>query len=311
MIVDAHVHASVFGRDFSEKLAEYYTAFTAGEESWITGKPWSRDGWCVPGDQIIEHMDHAGVDRAIIMALAATPVESYDPTMAEYIAELCSSYDGRFIGFYSADPIGGDLEVMRLRAAVKELGLSGLKLMPAYNHVAINDRRIWPLYEEASALGIPVTVHTGWDAYPAGKTLTRDHPLYIEDALVDFPGLRPILAHCGFSFWEDVLFLMAGNRNVAADLSWWAVCMPQWRSAQVLSMAKQLGVFERLFWGTDYPYTGFSTDLEYWRTLPRYAKTLGLEPRVDEEDIDKLLGANVLSFLEVGVAKHENGGGGS
>ena len=32
--------------------------------SWITGEPWTPDGWCVSGDDLIRHMDEAGVDRA-------------------------------------------------------------------------------------------------------------------------------------------------------------------------------------------------------------------------------------------------------
>ena len=90
---------------------------------------------------------------------------------------------------------------------------------------------------------------------PGGKSLAYDHPLYIEDALVDFPGLRPILAHCGFAWSELVLMLMARDSRVAADFAWWSPSQPPWRAAQTLSMAKYLGVLDRLFWGTDYPFT--------------------------------------------------------
>ena len=61
-------------------------------------------------------------------------------------------------------------------------------MLPSYNYAAINDRRIWPMYEAAAELGVPITIHTGWSSLPAGKSLTYDHPLYIEDALVDIPG---------------------------------------------------------------------------------------------------------------------------
>ena len=179
-----------------------------------------------------------------------------------------------------------------------ERGLSGLKMLPSYNYAAINDRRIWPMYEAAPTLGVPMTIHTGWSSLPAGKSLAYDHPLYIEDALVEIPGLRPILAHCGFAWSELVLMLMAKDTRVAADLSWWSQTQPPWRAAQTLSMAKYLDVIDRLFWGTDYPFCDFGSDEAFWRAIPATCRRLGLEPEVTDEDIENFLGPNFAAFLE-------------
>jgi hypothetical protein len=297
MLFNAHVHMSQWGRDFSQELADVHLAQFQGKTSWLTGRPWTADGWCVDGDSLIRHMDAAGVDRALVMCLAYVPVNSYDPSMGDYIAGLVRTWPDRLVGFYSANPLGGRAEADRLRRAVEELGLSGLKMLPSYNYAAINDRRIWPLYETAAELGVPVTLHTGWSSLPAGRSLAYDHPLYIEDALVDFPTLRPILAHCGFAWSELVLMLMAKNPNVAADFAWWSPSQPPWRAAQTLSMAKYLGVLDRLFWGTDYPFTDFGSDLAYWRGIPATCERLGLEPAVTDEDIEAFLGPNLARFL--------------
>jgi predicted TIM-barrel fold metal-dependent hydrolase len=153
------------------------------------------------------------------------------------------------------------------------------------------------MYEAAAELGVPLTLHTGWSSLPAGKSLAFDHPLYIEEALGDFPGLRPILAHCGFAWSELVLMLMAKDPRVAADLAWWSQTQPPWRAAQTLSMAKYLDVLERIFWGTDYPFTDFASDEAYWRAVPATCRRLGLEPEVTDADIDALLGPNFAAFL--------------
>jgi predicted TIM-barrel fold metal-dependent hydrolase len=176
-------------------------------------------------------------------------------------------------------------------------------MLPSYNYAPINDRRIWPMYEAAEGLGVPITLHTGWSSLPAGKSLAYDHPLYIEDALVDFPGLRPILAHVGFAWSELVLMLMAKNPNVAADVAWWSRSQPPWRAAQTLSMAKYLGVLERVFWGTDYPYCDFDSDLAYWRAIPRVCRRLGLDPAVTDADIDDFAGPNLARFLGVPLGR--------
>jgi predicted TIM-barrel fold metal-dependent hydrolase len=297
VLFNAHVHMSQFGRDFSPALADVHLAQFEGETSWVTGELWQPDGWCMSGDQLIEHMDAAGVDRALIMALAYTPVDAYDPTMGDYIADLVAAHPKRLIGFYSANPLGGLEEADRLRHYVLDRGLSGLKMLPSYNLAAINDRRIWPMYEAAADLGVPITLHTGWSSLPAGRSLAYDHPLYIEDALVDFPGLRPILAHCGFAWSELVLMLMAKDRRVAADLAWWSPSQPPWRAAQTLSMAKYLGVLDRIFWGTDYPFSPFGSDLAYWRSIPSVSARMRLEPEVTDEDIAGVLGPNFAAYL--------------
>ena len=83
MLFNAHVHMSQWGRDFTPELADVHLAQFAGRDSWITGEPWTPEGWCIPGDDLIRHMDEAGVDRALIMCLAYVPVGAYDPTMGE------------------------------------------------------------------------------------------------------------------------------------------------------------------------------------------------------------------------------------
>lgn len=297
MIVDAHAHVHVYGRDFSPELAAYYLRLYAGTPSWMTGRPWRAEDWSVPAEVVVRHLDEAGVDRALVMAFASVPLDSYDPSMAEYVAGLCRDHPGRFVGFYSADPLGGEREAERLEHAVTELDLSGLKLLPSYNRVPGNDPRIRPLYATAARLGIPVLVHTGWAALPGGRTLVHDHPLLLEDVLGDFPELKLVVAHCGFAWSEHVLMMLAAHPTIGADLAWWGPSQPPWRAAQTLSMAKHLGVLDRVFWGTDYPFTSFSADLDYWRGIPDLSERLGLEPAVEAGDLELVLGANVARFL--------------
>jgi predicted TIM-barrel fold metal-dependent hydrolase len=136
MLFNAHVHMSQWGRDFTPELAEVHLAQFRGRNSWITGQPWTPDGWCMSGADLISHMDAAGVDRALVMCLAYVPVGAYDPTMGDYIADLVATYPDRLVGFYSANPLGGAEEAARLRHYVTERGLSGLKMLPSYNYAA-------------------------------------------------------------------------------------------------------------------------------------------------------------------------------
>jgi hypothetical protein len=234
-------------------------------------------------------------------------MDSYDPESAHYVHEMVSAYPDRLIGFYTANPLGGLAEVRRLEYAVEHLGLRGLKMLPSYNYVPLNDRRIWPLYEAAQGLGIPVIIHTGWSSLPKGKMLEHDHPLYLEDVVLDFPQLKLVAAHAGFQWADETLFFMGKFPNVYADVAYWAETVPVWRVAQVWSWAKKLGVLDRFLWGSDYPYVDFATGLELFADVPGYCERHELEPMVTRKDLEGLLGGNAAALLGMEVEASGDG----
>jgi uncharacterized protein len=297
VIIDAHTHVLQHGRDFSEELARHYLSMYDGLPSWRSGDAYSIDDWCVPVETLIADLDAAGVDRAVVMTLGG-----HDASLAEDVAEWCRRYPDRLIGMLTADPLGGETEAARIRRDVRSMGLCGVKLLPSYSHLALNDRRLWPLYEAVAELDLPLVLHTGWCAIPRGRTLAHDHPLLAEDILADFPSLRLIVAHCGFAWSEQVLFMLAAHATVCADLAYWSPSMPIWRAAMTLSHAKHLGVLDRLMWGTDYPFASPEQDLAYWRLVPAAAQRLGLDPAPTDADVQRFLGANAAPVLGLEVA---------
>src|SRR5260221_6082289 len=104
MLFNAHVHMSQWGRDFNQALAEVHLAQFKGRNSWITGKPWAPQDWCVEEADLIRHMDEAGVDRALVMCLAYVPIGAYDPTIGDYIAHLLAAHPGRLRALFTAHP---------------------------------------------------------------------------------------------------------------------------------------------------------------------------------------------------------------
>lgn len=303
MIIDAHTHLLQRGRDFSPDLEAYYLEMYRGMTAWRTGRPYTAADWCTGPATLVADMDAAGVDAAVVMTLGSVALGGHDPGLAEDVASWCADYPGRLIGMLTADPLGGDTEAARIVREVPRLGLSGVKILPSYSRIAINDVCTRPIYQAAAELGLPVIVHTGWCAIPGGRTLAHDHPLQLEDVLADTPDLRLVVAHCGFAWSEHVLFMLAAHPTVYADLAYWSQTMPAWRAAQTLSHARQLGVHDRLLWGTDYPFASPADDLVYWRRVPAAAERLGLEPHVEDGDIDVLLGHNAASVFGLAAAK--------
>ena len=299
MIINTHAHMSRFGIDFSPELGEFYVNMFAGTNCWHTDQPWKPEDFCVPPERLIYDMDRLGIDKVFVLGIAYRPMNSYDPNSAEYVSGMVRQHSDRLIGFYTADPLGGLAEVRRFERAVQEQGLRGLKMLPSYNYVPLNDRRIWPLYDAAQGLGVPVILHTGWSSLPAGKMLEYDHPLYAEDIMLDFPDSKLILAHIGFQWAEEAIHFMAKFQNLYGDMAYWAETTPMWRVAQIWVWAKKLHVFNRFLWGSDYPYVDFNNGLEFFRQVPDYTQRHELEPVITKEDLDSFFGGAAARLIGI------------
>jgi predicted TIM-barrel fold metal-dependent hydrolase len=106
-----------------------------------------------------------------------------------------------------------------LRRKVEEEGFRGLKLYPTYQHYFLNDPRVYPLYEAAQELDIPVLIHTGSSIFKGARIKYGD-PLHLDDVAVDFPRLKLVMAHAGRGFWYDrAFFLSRLHANVYMEVS--------------------------------------------------------------------------------------------
>ena len=197
-IIDFHFHVTTEG-EYSEWLKGWLREH--GGEATLTH---TRRVLSSP-QAILEYLDEQGVDYAV--ALAETNPLITGTISNERVAELCRSSD-RLIPFANINPyITADL-AGELRHCVNDLGCRGLKLYPTYQHFYVNDARLYPLYDEAQRLGVPILVHTGSSNF-RGARLKYGNPIHIDDVAVDFPELTTIMAHSGRGLWYDTAFLLA------------------------------------------------------------------------------------------------------
>ncbi|KUO75334.1 MAG: metal-dependent hydrolase [Desulfosporosinus sp. BRH_c37] len=106
-----------------------------------------------------------------------------------------------------------------LRRKVEDEGFRGLKLYPTYQHFYLNDRRLYPLYQAAQELDIPVLIHTGSSVFE-GSRLKYGDPLHLDDVAGDFPKLKLVMAHSGRGVWYDHAYFMAKiHSNVYMELA--------------------------------------------------------------------------------------------
>jgi predicted TIM-barrel fold metal-dependent hydrolase len=242
-----------------------------------------------PLDTLLLELDVAGLERAVILPIDARTSRGAALYTNAQVAELCAM-SPRLIGFASVDPHqprAGE----ELARAVEELGLRGLKLDPALQEFYADDRSVYPIYERAQALKIPVVFHAGMTWEP-GARLKYGHPLRFEDVAADFPQLRIVLAHLAWPWVVEAVALALKYPNVYLDTSALYFDNPQDFIRFAMTQQVPLTVFERslrhqIVFGSNYPRVEIKNMARAVRGLGFSADCLDL---IFRKNAEKLLG---------------------
>ena len=146
----------------------------------------------VPGHRDIEYrakvLAREGVDMQVLtLTTPGTHVES--PARAVELARLVNdrlagivrARGSRFAALATLPLNAPEDAVRELRRAFGELGFRGAMVFSNVNQVALSDRRFWPLYEAADALGAVFYIHP---EFPAGVEAMTEYWLM---PLLGFP----------------------------------------------------------------------------------------------------------------------------
>ncbi len=259
MIIDIHAHPltrEVLELPGSKALfAPYETVF-------------NREMKAVSLEQMIEGMDKAGVDKTVLCAINMETMTMGGLTgykvPNELIAEAVNQYPDRFIGFGCVDPHKGHLAVKEVELAVRELGLVGIgEILPSNIELYLNDKLMYPLYEKAQELDIPLLVHTG-QLFDTGTKLKYSDPIYLDDVAVDFPSLKLILCHFGWPWVEEAIAVVQRNPNVYFDISGWA---PKYLPKLVIDYMDG-PLSDKVLFGTDFPLISWERAVSELNKLP-------------------------------------------
>lgn len=245
----------------------------------------------VPTRTIDEMADEFRADDvlAVVLAWDAETATGLPATTNEYVAECVARHPDVFIGFASVDPWKGKLAVNDFCHAVTDLGLRGLKLHPGCQLFAPNDHRVYPLYEAASALGVPIIFHTGTTGLGAGLPggggikLGYCRPIYLDDVAADFPDLQIVAAHPSWPWQDEMLAVAQHKTNVWLDLSGWSP--RKWSPELTKNVLGPLS--ERALYGSDYPFLTFKKWLDAFHS---YEPSPEVEDRILRGNAERLLG---------------------
>jgi len=278
MIIDVHSHAWRFPQDFSEDFIRQAQRARAGQ----------------PVDLAVRYEDYtasaSGVARTIVFGgkarLSGLWVD--DAHVAAYVAK----HPDKLIGFLSVDPTQDGWE-REMRAGHEELGLRGIKLLPMYAGFSPDDEKLEPLWQYAARHGLPVLLHMG-TTFIAQAPLAFTLPRLIEPVAVKHPEVKIILAHLGHPYEGECIVTIRKHENVFADVS--ALHYRPWQLYHSLMLAQEYGVWSKLLFGTDFPFTTVDASIAGLRALNDMLEGTKL-PRLDTTQIEAMIQRNSLKLL--------------
>ena len=162
-----------------------------------------------PADEASALAAYLGAYQAVDAAHVVVKARDNETTFGlkvrnEDVSEFCRQHGPRFIGFAGVDPNKGMAAVRELETAVRDLGLRGLNLQCFELKLAINDKRMYPLYAKCVELDIPVNIHCGIN-FSTASQMDYGRPAYLDEVMLHFPELRVCASPPGWPWVEELI----------------------------------------------------------------------------------------------------------
>lgn len=307
MTIDFHCHLFKSSEDL--KGIQSLTAFFA-ERLKILGKATTPEkieqelypSWTDPdGQKTVALMDEAGIAKTVLLVaglgLDQGNVQEILVRRNGEMATIAANHPHRLIPFCALHPRLPRVKEFLVRC-VTEWGAKGIKLDPLSGDFYPHENRMYPIYEKACELGLPIVMHTG--PRPGDPRAQNGHPSWLNQPLADFPEMRIVAAHMSFSWWRDLIKVGGERLNLMCDIS-----------AYQLTAAVNYGLFchllrkvmdgfgaHRVLFGTDGPVFDIFIARDQWvrqiESLPAYSTE---SDRFTTEEIEALLQHNAERLL--------------
>lgn len=278
MLIDVHSHYFRYPEHFAESFKEQSRRSRNGADVDLTVR-WED-----------YHSSAASCDRTIVFGGKAKLAGIWVPD--HEVAAYVAAHAEHLIGFLSLDPtqLGWQEE---LEEGHHDLRLKGIKLMPMYAGFQPDSPIVDYLWEYATRHGLPVLLHTGTtfiDKAPLACTLPR----LLDNVAIRFPDVKIILAHLGHPYEGECIATIRKHPNVYADCS--ALHYRPFQLYHSLMLLQEYGVWHKLLFGTDYPFTTVDASLDGMRRLNDMVQGTGL-PRLDMDKMEAMFQRDALALL--------------
>jgi predicted TIM-barrel fold metal-dependent hydrolase len=230
---------------------------------------WKRDWTWKAEEEVVAEFAAAGVE-AVLVALDLETTTAAPPCTNDYVKGMQSRHPDRIIQAWAAvDPFKGEIAIREAQRAIRELGMLGFHFHPIMGHFAVNDRRLYPLFEAIDELRVPVMIDVGTTGMGAGlpgglgARIRHAHPAALDDLAADFPDMTIIAAHPGWPWVDEMTAVALHKGNVYWEMSGWA---PKHFPAQ-LKVDIRARLQDKVMFGSDYPSIPYARLFQEWREL--------------------------------------------
>ena len=159
--------------------------------------------------------------------------------------------------FYGFGTIHADMnDILSEIDEITAIGLKGIKIHPDTQGFAIDDKRLYPVYDYVQDK-LPIMLHCGDPRYEYSR------PEKLRRVLNDFPNLRVIGAHLGGWSMFDKAFEYLKDTSCYFDFS---SCMMFIGKKETEKYIKGYGA-DRILFGTDFPLWEPSVEVERFMKL--------------------------------------------
>ena len=245
-IIDFHTHIypDDIARKATDSICDFYDLNTS-----LTGA----------ADVLLERGKKAGISGYVLLPVAIRPEHVHH--INQFIVQKSAAH-AEFFGFGTLhagmDDFDSEIDY------IKFSGLKGVKLHPDSQQFAIDDARLFPIYDRLQG-NLPVLIHCG------DKRYDFSHPRRLLRVLNEFPKLQVTAAHLGGWSVFDEAFELLKNQSCYLDIS---SCMSFLTAEQMVKYIRGYGA-DRILFGSDFPL---------WDPAKEAEAFLQLDLHIDEQE---------------------------
>jgi len=280
MIVDVHSHYFRYPDHFSEDFKRQSLRSRNGVEVDLTVR-WPE-----------YHTSAPECDKTIVFGGKARRSGLWVPDRE--VADYVRTNPDRLIGFQSVDPTQSNWRD-EMEEGHRHLSLRGIKLLPMYAGFKPNDPELDDLWRYATNHGLPVLLHTG-TTFISQAPLECTLPRLVDDVAIRFPDVKIIMAHLGHPYEGDCIATIRKHENVYADCS--ALHYRPFQLYHSLMLLQEYGVWRKLLFGSDYPFTTVTASLAGMRQLNTMLEGTAL-PQLNMDEMEKMFHRDSLRELDL------------
>ncbi|MCI0359237.1 MAG: amidohydrolase family protein [Planctomycetaceae bacterium] len=280
MIIDLHSHAWDFPRHFSDDFRQQARRARAGVEVDLAVR---YEDYRAKASEPVRTIVFGGKAR-----LSGLWVDD------QYVADYVAAHPDKLVGFLSLDPTQTGWEE-ELRFGHQQLKLRGIKLLPMYAGFRPDEPRLDALWGYAQRHHLPVLLHTG-TTFIAQAPLECTLPRHLDPVAARFPDVQIIMAHLGHPYEGECVVTARKHPHLYADIS--ALHYRPLQFYHSLMLVQEYGIWDKVLFGTDYPFTNIDATLSGLRSLNQMLAGTAL-PRLSEEAIERMIYRDTLKLLGI------------